>query len=122
MSTFTIHTTETAPASSKPVLAEAQKNFGFVPNLLGVFAESPAMLKANLSLGEIFDKDTSFSPTERQVVLLAAIFENDCQYCMAAHSTIAGMQGVPAEVVQALRDGTPLADPKLDPRTSTPFS
>ena len=42
MTTFPVHSSETAPEASKPVLAAVQKKFGFVPNLFRVMAEAPA--------------------------------------------------------------------------------
>lgn len=113
MTRFDIHTPETAPEASRPILEGAQKALGFVPNLYGTFAGAPALLQAYTQVGQLFDQ-TSFTPTERQVVLLATSFVNGCDYCMAAHSTIAAMQKLPADVVQALRDGEPIADPKLE--------
>ncbi|MBK7595285.1 MAG: carboxymuconolactone decarboxylase family protein [Gemmatimonadetes bacterium] len=110
--TYPVHTIETAPGAAKEVLAAAQKARGFVPNLYAVMADAPALLKAYLRVGELFD-ETSFSPTERQIVLLTVSYENSCEYCMAAHSAIAGMQKVPGDVVQAIREGTPITDPKL---------
>ncbi len=59
-------------------------------------------------------KSSSFDATERQVVLMTASFENECHYCVAAHSVIARIQGVPSDVVQALRDGKDLSDRKLE--------
>lgn len=41
-------------------------------------------------------------------------FENGCDYCMAAHTVIAGMSSVPAATVDALRAGAPLPDARLD--------
>ena len=116
--TFQVHTTDSAPEASRSILDQAQKTLGFIPNLYGVFAESPAMLKAYATLGSIFESATSFSATERQVVLLSVILENECDYCMAAHSTIAGMQGVPAEVVEAIRTDEPIQDPGLQALSS----
>jgi AhpD family alkylhydroperoxidase len=95
------------------MLANAEKAYGFIPNLLGVMAESPVMLKAYLALGKIFD-ETSFTPTERQVVILTASRLNDCRYCMAAHSVVAGMQKIPADVVDAIRNDLPIADGRLE--------
>jgi AhpD family alkylhydroperoxidase len=57
---------------------------------------------------------SSFSPVEKQVVLLTVSFENECRYCVAAHSTIAEMSQLPPEVVEALRDGSEIADSKLE--------
>jgi hypothetical protein len=37
-----------------------------------------------------------------------------CIYCMAAHTTIFQMKGVPADIVTALRENTPIADEKLE--------
>ena len=112
MSIFKVHTKETAPGGSTPLLGDAEKTFGFIPNLLGVFAESPAALEANLAVWQIFD-ESSFSPTERQVVELAASRFNECRYCVAAHSVVAGMQQVPADVIEALRNDRPIDDNKL---------
>ena len=111
--TYAVHTVDTAPEAAKETLANAQKAFGFLPNLLGVMAEAPALVKAYTTLARIFD-ETSFSPTERQVVLLTASYENGCDYCIAAHSVISGMQKVPSDVVQAIRDGKPIAERKLE--------
>ena len=85
MSVFDIHTKETARAESTELLAAAEKSYGFIPNLLGIFAESPATLKAYLAIGKTFD-ESSFSATERQLVILTASRFNECHYCMAAHT------------------------------------
>lgn len=113
MTDFTVHTTDTAPDQSVALLQGAQKAFGFVPNLIGVLAESPAVVEAYLTLSQIFDK-SSLSPVERQVAILAISRFNECDYCMAAHSVIASMQKVPANVIQAIRNDQPIADEKLE--------
>jgi AhpD family alkylhydroperoxidase len=111
--TYTVHTVETAPAAAKEILAGAKKTLGFVPNLYAVMAEAPALVKAYATLSRMFD-ETSFSATERQIVLLTTSHVNGCEYCMAAHSVIAGMQKVPGDVVQAIRAGRPISDTKLE--------
>lgn len=113
MTTFNVHTIDTAPGAAKPLLEGANKQLGFVPNLLGVMAEAPAALEAYLSLSGLFDK-TSFSATERQLILLSVSQTNGCDYCLAAHSAIAGMQKVPPEVIAAARSGGDIPDAKLD--------
>lgn len=110
---YRIHDPESAPAASAPLLEGVEKKMGFVPNILGALAESPAALKAYLGVAGAFETAT-LSPLERQVVMLVTSFENDCRYCMAAHSTMAAMQEVPAEVIDALREGGPLSDPRLE--------
>jgi|GEM_PF-2188177 len=41
---YTIHTAETAPEPARELLEQTQKAYGFLPNLLGVMAEAPALL------------------------------------------------------------------------------
>tara|TARA_A100000171_G_C2139977_1_gene154277 strand:+ start:10137 stop:10706 length:570 start_codon:yes stop_codon:yes gene_type:complete len=112
MTQFDIHTAQTAPESQQ-LIENAEKAFGFLPNLLGVMAEAPALLEGYMTLAGIFDQ-TDLSATERQVVLMVNNRLNGCTYCMAAHSAISKAQGVSDDVVAGLRQGTTLADPKLD--------
>lgn len=104
---------KTAPDGAREVLAQVRKKFGFVPNMLGNMANAPSLLKAYLAVSALFD-ETSLTPTERQVVLLAVSAKNNCTYCVAAHSAIAGMQKVPKDVVTSLRNRLPIADAKLE--------
>lgn len=109
---FPIYTIDTAPEDAKAALVHAKQTFGFIPNLEGIFAQAPAMLKGSMALWDLFET-TSFTPVEQQVIYLTANYEHECCYCMAAHSGLAKMIGISAEDIQALRNGTPLLDPKL---------
>lgn len=113
MAEFTLYNADTAPEAAKAILEGATAKYGFTPNLLGVLAESPVALKAYTTISGTFG-ETSFDGTEQQVVLMATSFINNCTYCMAAHSTVSQMTGVPADVVESLRSGTDIADPKLN--------
>lgn len=113
MTDFKTHTIETAPDASKPLLQGAKNAYSFVPNLLGTMAEAPALLEGYMTLAGIFDK-TDLSETERQIILMTNNRLNGCTYCMAAHTTISQMAKVPADVIEALRNNTPIADPKLE--------
>ncbi len=110
---FDPHSIESAPEAARPILEGAQAALGFVPNLYANFAESPELLEAYTTIGGIFDK-TPLTPAERQVILLTVSYQNNCDYCMAAHSTIAAMQKVDGHIVTALREGAPLTNPKLE--------
>lgn len=93
-----------AKSESAMLLAEVEMKFGFVPNLMGVLANSPEALKAYLTLSELVGK-TTFSPEEQQAVLLAISLENQCEYCVAAHSMVAiKMAGMPESRLAAIRD------------------
>lgn len=113
MTDFTTHSIDTAPAAAKPLLEGAKSAYGFVPNLLGNMAEAPALLEGYMSLARIFGK-TDLTETERQIILMTNNRLNGCTYCMAAHTTISQMANVPADVIEALRTDTPIADAKLE--------
>lgn len=113
MQKFTIHTINSAPQASVPLLSGAKQAYGFVPNLFAGMSESPALLEAYLSLSQIFNK-TALSETERQIIMMTANRLNECTYCMAAHSVISQMGGVMQEVITSLREGSKIADPKLE--------
>lgn len=110
---YTVHDLETAPEGSKAILEKVQGKFGFLPNILGVMSESPAALEGYVTLQGIFDK-ADFSPAERQLILLAVSYENDCHFCVAAHSKNGKGAGLDAETVAAVREGRPIDDPKLE--------
>ncbi|MEM8958054.1 MAG: carboxymuconolactone decarboxylase family protein [Pseudomonadota bacterium] len=113
MTDFTTHTIDSAPDASKPLIQGALNANGFLPNLLGTMAEAPAMLEGYMTLAGIFAK-TDLSETERQIILMTNNRLNGCTYCMAAHTTLSQMGGVPADVIEALRAGTPIANAKLE--------
>jgi uncharacterized peroxidase-related enzyme len=106
-------TIDSAPAASQEALEGARRAFGFVPNLLGVLAASPAALHAYLSVSEAFDA-SAFTDVERQVVLLSVSADHECHYCMAAHSASATAAKMPREVLDALRSGEPIPDARLE--------
>jgi AhpD family alkylhydroperoxidase len=110
---FPIHTEITAPEESKPLLEQSKKNLGIIPNLERVMAESPALLEGYVHLWELFDT-TSLSPVERQVVYQTANFENQCEYCVPWHTKLSQMAGMSSNEIEALRQGTELANRKLE--------
>lgn len=113
MSAFVVHTAQTAPAPAGEKLAQIGKAWNFVPNLHGILAESPETLEGYDTLFALVGK-TTLSPIEQQVAFLAASYENECAYCMAGHTVLAGMAKVPAQAVAALREGQAIDDPRLD--------
>jgi uncharacterized peroxidase-related enzyme len=110
---FDLPTAETAPEASRPLLAEVKATWGFAPNLIRLFANSPATLQGIWGILGAFDK-SSFTPAERQAVLLAASIENDCHYCTAAHTTMGARAGLTKDQLDAIRAEQAVADPKLE--------
>jgi len=77
-------------------------------------SNAPELFEMYLSGYDKFRKDSGFTSVEQEVVFLTISFENACDYCMAAHSTIAdGPSKVPKDVTDAIRANAPIADPKL---------
>ena len=113
MSEFIFHTVQSAPAASKPLLEKADQTLGFIPNLMAVMAESAVVLESYQTLNSLFDK-TSFTVTERQLILLSISRHRNCCYCLASHGSIAKMQNMPAEIVNAVYYNQPLNDDKLE--------
>ena len=113
MTMFNLHSKQTAPSGSIELMEAAEKAYGFIPNLIGVLAESPHATEAYLTLARLFDKST-LTRVERHLVLLAINRYHECRYCMAAHTAAAEMQKVPRDVIEALRNDQPIADPKLE--------
>lgn len=98
---------------ARTTLANIQKQYGFVPNLYRVFSNAPPALDAYLAINAVFQK-TSFNATERNVILLAASRENGCRYCVSVHSIVADMQKDSTAITDAIRDGRPIDDARLE--------
>lgn len=113
MDKFTIHTAETAPEKSREILKSIREKLGFIPNVLGEMAESPALLWGYSELSAAAGHGL-FSPTEQQVIQLTVSSLNDCSYCIAAGTTLAEKGKVPRDVLDTLRKEQPLKDKKLE--------
>jgi len=113
MTDFTLHTQDSAPQDSKPLLDGSLKAFGMIPNLHAVMAESPQHLEAYQKLHELFQQ-SSLTPVEQTVVWMTINVEHACHYCVPAHTAIAHMQKVDSDIIEALRNAAPIADAKLE--------
>ena len=113
MTDFTLHDETTAPDDSKPLLAKSQKAFGMVPGLHAVMAEAPGLLDAYQQVHELF-LNSSFDKDEITVVWQTVNVENNCHYCVPAHTGIAKAMGVDDAITEALRNETPLPNARLE--------
>ncbi|HCW91980.1 MAG TPA: carboxymuconolactone decarboxylase [Marinobacter sp.] len=113
MSDYPLHTLETAPEKSRPLLEASQKEMGMIPNLHAVMAESPSVLEAYQTLHQLF-LDSSFDDDEKTVVWQTINVENACHYCVPAHTGIAKMMKVSDDITDALRDEKPLPNDRLE--------
>ncbi len=95
---------ETTTGKSKELFDAVQSKLGFIPNLIKVFGNSPATLQAYLSLGEITGSG-NFNSKFREQLALAIAEENECNYCLSAHTAIGKMSGLTAEEIEQNRKG-----------------
>lgn len=101
-------------ARIRAVLEKAERQVGFIPNMYARMANSPGLLDTYLYGYDLFRRKSGFTPVEQEVVFLTISRENGCHYCVAAHSALADtVSGVPTTVTDAIRDGTPIPDPRL---------
>lgn len=104
---------ENAPDDAKPTLEAVKQDFGFIPNLEKILANSPSALKSYVYLWDRV-QESHFSPIEQEVIYLTINRLHDCRYCMAHHTALAKMKGANQELIYALREALPLPDPKLE--------
>jgi len=113
MSNFTLHTKDSAPEASKPLLENSINAFGMLPNLHAVMAEAPTVLEGYQVLHSLAQK-TSFNAEALTVVWLSINVEHACHYCVPAHTGIAKSMKVDDDLIEALRNDEALSDPKLN--------
>lgn len=105
MARINIVTHEAANAEQQALFDAIQSQLGIVPNFLKVFANSPEALKAFLGLHGIANGGSLDAQT-RERIALALAQQNACQYCLSAHTAIAGKAGLNGAEIAANRAGT----------------
>jgi len=103
-----------ADEAQSKLLADAKKQVGFIPNMYSNMVNLPALLDTYLHGYGQFREQSGFSSLEQEVVFLAISKSNGCDYCMAAHSTLAAnYSGVPNDILSAIRSGVAISDEKI---------
>ena len=106
-------TIETADETSSKILEATKKGMGMIPNMYATMANNTALFDAYSHSYKTFRANAGFTPQEQEIIFLSIAFENDCDYCMAAHSFVADkMSKVPIEVTDAIRNNTKIEDAK----------
>ena len=104
----------TVSQKTKEIFDASQKSLGFIPNMYLKMGSNTALLDAYIYGYNTFRANSGFTPVEQEVVFLSIAYENNCEYCVAAHSFIGDvMTKVPAEVTNAIREGKEISDVKL---------
>jgi uncharacterized peroxidase-related enzyme len=76
-------------------LSQLKASLGTIPNLFATSANSPAALDGYLSLSKTLSRGR-LSPRRRELLALAIAQENECQYCLSAHTALAEAVGISA--------------------------
>jgi len=105
MSRITTVSNETATTEQLNLLKAIQNQLGMVPNFLRVFAHSPDALKAFLGLHHIANHG-SLDAVTRERIALALAQQNECEYCLSAHTAIGRKAGLNGAEIEANRAGT----------------
>jgi len=96
---------------NQAIFDKLDKAIGFVPNIYATLAHSDNALKSFLDFS---NAPSSLKAKEKEVINLAVSEYNACQYCLSAHTAIAGMNGYTPEQILELRTGRASFDSKLD--------
>ncbi|MEV4757604.1 carboxymuconolactone decarboxylase family protein [Micromonospora sp. NPDC049559] len=109
---FADHTVESAPEAARASMRATTKHFGYLPTAVARMAEAPELLEGFLRGNALFEAST-LDPVAREVLVLTIATRNRCHLCVAIHTARLAALGVPAELVEALREQRPLADQRL---------
>lgn len=114
MARLKIHTPDSAPTASQPLVQQALQNNGYLPNLIGVLANAPAALEAYFAVGAL-NANAALSLPEREAVQLTAARLNGCDFCVAGHTALALRKAqLDGPTVLALQRGRPTGQARLD--------
>lgn len=101
----------TVSGRAQELLQAVQSKLGVIPNMVRTMAHAPAVVEAYVGFSSALAKG-SLSLKTREAIALAVGQANKCQYCVSAHTLLAGKAGVNETEITAARTGES-ADPKL---------
>lgn len=82
-----------ADAKVFATLSQVKAGLGMVPNLFATLAHAPVALDGYLSLSKTLSRGRLTS-AQREIVALVVGQENECQYCLSAHTVMAKAAGM----------------------------
>jgi uncharacterized peroxidase-related enzyme len=105
---------DTATGASAEVFAQIKKAVGSVPNTFAAIgALEPAALKSILAADGVLAAGTLGKKDLETIKLLVSEVAG-CDYCVAAHSLLGKMAGLPQDTLKQIRAGQPTGDAKRD--------
>lgn len=92
MKTIQVPAKDQVDEKAKAIFENLEQSLGMVPNLYATIGYSSNVLEGYLAYSGAVG-NTSFSKKESEAIKLAVSEVNECQYCKAAHTAIAQMNG-----------------------------
>lgn len=90
MHTFIIPTKAEVSETNQQIFDNLEKGLGMVPNLYAYFAKNETALADYLTLQ---NRKNTLSGKEREIINLVVSQVNQCEYCLAAHTAVAKLNG-----------------------------
>ena len=116
LTTIAVPTKEQVSTESQAIFDQLKSKLGMVPNLYATIGYSSNALSSFLAFSGSAGQGV-FSNKEIEAIKLAVAEANNCDYCKAAHTAIAKMNGFTEEETVQLRNAT-IADEKLNVLTN----
>ncbi|MEQ1553245.1 MAG: carboxymuconolactone decarboxylase family protein [Ferruginibacter sp.] len=114
MANLKLENSTISPLSTE-ILEKVKQTNPFLPNMYVKMANNTALLDAYIHSYDSFKANAGFTPAESQIISLVVSYENDCEYCMAAHSFVGEiMAKIPLDIIEAIRNGKEIPDAKLN--------
>lgn len=95
-------------AGTAATLNAVKSKLGVLPNIFTTFAQSPLMLNAYLQLSETL-AGGQLNARQRELIAVAVAQENQCGYCLSAHTAIGKSSGLSQQDIDAARQGNAAA-------------
>lgn len=104
MTKINVPTQEQVDQKAQAIFESLNQNLGMVPNLYATIGYSSATLEGYLNYSGNVGA-SSFNKKQIEAIKLAVSELNGCEYCTAAHTAIAKMNGFSEEETIAIRKG-----------------
>ena len=98
----TMDPSEEAP--SQQLLVAVKAKLGRIPNMMKVMANSPAVLKSYIDFSGNIASGALSAKLREQIALLVAQ-QNECHYCLSAHSMMGKIAGLTLPQIEESRSG-----------------
>lgn len=112
MSIINVPTLEQVDEKSQEILGQIKEKLGVIPNLYATIAYSSKVLESYLGFSGAAGAGV-FSQKEIEAIKLVVSQVNGCEYCLAAHTALAQMNGFSEEETLSLR-AADYSDEKLN--------